>query len=188
MTTGDSANGRSMRALRRPRPGKRRRTMASAAMTPKTVLTGTAMAVIWSVSQKADWKAGRRDGLEHRLEAVLEGAQEDHRRRAAPAAAPRYSSTTQRTREACASRDGPPAMRPRAGGRGAAWARGRGHAASSWRDDAPAQEVEARSAARSEPTSSTTDTAAAAPRVVGLDLAVDVDRGDLGLDTGCCPR
>src|SRR5688500_11973567 len=77
MITGDSANGRSIRAFRSPRPGNRRRTMASAAMIPNTVLTGTAMAVIVSVSQKADWNAGRA-GREDRLDAALEGAPEDH--------------------------------------------------------------------------------------------------------------
>ncbi len=33
--------------------------MASAVMTPMTVQTGTVMTVIITVSQKADWKAGR---------------------------------------------------------------------------------------------------------------------------------
>ena len=60
MTTGESANGRSMRALSSPRPGKRRRTRASAATIPNTVFTGTAIGVIVSVSQNADWNAGRR--------------------------------------------------------------------------------------------------------------------------------
>ena len=59
MITGDSANGRSMSAFNSPRPGKRRRTIASAVTMPNTVFTGTAIAVIVTVSQKADWKAGR---------------------------------------------------------------------------------------------------------------------------------
>jgi hypothetical protein len=33
--------------------------MASAVMTPRTVVTGTVMSEICTVSQKADWKAGR---------------------------------------------------------------------------------------------------------------------------------
>ncbi len=58
--------------------------MASAATIPKTVLTGTVMSVIWRVSQNADWKAGRCDGLEHGLEAALEGPTEDGQRPAVP--------------------------------------------------------------------------------------------------------
>ena len=42
-----------MKALSRPLPGKRRRTIASAQTTPKTVFTGTAIAVMRSVSLKA---------------------------------------------------------------------------------------------------------------------------------------
>ena len=47
-------------------------------MTPMTVQTGTVMSVIWTVSQNADWNAGRDDRLEDRLDATLEGAHEDH--------------------------------------------------------------------------------------------------------------
>ena len=83
MTTGESANGRSISALSRPRPGKRRRTSASAVMTPKTVLMGTAMRVIVMVSQKACWKSGDRSAARTGVEAVLERA---HRRPARPAA------------------------------------------------------------------------------------------------------
>ena len=55
-TTGESASGRSMRALIRVRPGTRRRTRMSAAATPKIVLSGTVIAVISTVSQRA-WSA-----------------------------------------------------------------------------------------------------------------------------------
>ena len=52
-TTGESASGRSMKALRRPLPQKRLRTIASAHTIPNTVFTGTAMAVMIRVSLKA---------------------------------------------------------------------------------------------------------------------------------------
>ena len=42
-----------MNAFRIPLPGNRRRTIASAQTTPKTVFTGTAIAVMISVSLKA---------------------------------------------------------------------------------------------------------------------------------------
>ena len=42
-----------MNALSRPLPGKRLRTIASAQTIPKTVFTGTAIAVMISVSLKA---------------------------------------------------------------------------------------------------------------------------------------
>jgi len=48
-TTGETANGRSTAALRSARPRKRWRTIASAASTPKIVLSGTATATITSV-------------------------------------------------------------------------------------------------------------------------------------------
>ena len=44
---------------------------------PNTVLTGTAMSVIWRVSQKADWNAGRWSAAIDRLETALERAPED---------------------------------------------------------------------------------------------------------------
>ena len=59
-TTGERARGRSMSVLSRVRPGTRRRTMSSAASTPKIVFRGTTINVIWVVSQSA-WTA---DGLE----------------------------------------------------------------------------------------------------------------------------
>jgi hypothetical protein len=42
-----------MNAFSRPLPGKRRRTIAIAQMIPKTVFSGTAIAVMISVSLKA---------------------------------------------------------------------------------------------------------------------------------------
>ena len=42
-----------MNAFSRPLPGNRRRTIASAQTTPKTVFTGTAIAVMISVSLNA---------------------------------------------------------------------------------------------------------------------------------------
>ena len=53
MTTGETARGRSMKAFSSPLPRNRRRTIASAQSTPKTVLSGTAMAVAISVTWKA---------------------------------------------------------------------------------------------------------------------------------------
>src|SRR5207244_10478704 len=55
-TTGESASGRSTTAFTSPLPGNRRRTIASASVTPKTVFAGTAISVIRTVSQKA-WRA-----------------------------------------------------------------------------------------------------------------------------------
>jgi len=52
-TTGDRASGRSMKAFRRPLPQKDFRTIASAHTIPNTVFTGTAMAVMISVSLNA---------------------------------------------------------------------------------------------------------------------------------------
>ena len=37
--------------------------MASAVTMPSAVVTGTVMRVIWTVSQKADWNAGREMAL-----------------------------------------------------------------------------------------------------------------------------
>ncbi len=48
-TTGDTANGRSIAAFRSARPRKRWRTITSAAITPKIVLSGTATATITNV-------------------------------------------------------------------------------------------------------------------------------------------
>ena len=53
MTTGETASGRSMNAFSSPLPRKRRRTIASAQSTPKTVLSGTAMAAAINVILKA---------------------------------------------------------------------------------------------------------------------------------------
>ena len=53
MTTGETARGRSMKALRSPLPRKRRRTMASAQRMPNTVFSGTAMAAAISVTRNA---------------------------------------------------------------------------------------------------------------------------------------
>ena len=57
-TTGEIANGRSMIALSTPLPRNRPRASASAQSTPKTVLSGTAIAVTVSVSQNAEIAAG----------------------------------------------------------------------------------------------------------------------------------
>ena len=53
MTTGEMANGRSMTASSSRRPGNRWRTSTTAQAIPNTVLRGTAMPAISSVSQKA---------------------------------------------------------------------------------------------------------------------------------------
>ena len=58
MTTGEIANGRSINASIRRRPGKRPRTSASAIRIPKIAFSGTAIAVTWTVSQKACTAAG----------------------------------------------------------------------------------------------------------------------------------
>ena len=50
-----------MNAFSRPLPGKRFRTIASAQTIPKTVFTGTAIAVMISVSLKALIVSGRRE-------------------------------------------------------------------------------------------------------------------------------
>ena len=161
MTTGESANGRSMSALRSARPGNRRRTSVSAATMPKTVLTGTAMAVIWSVSQKADWKAGR-------LMAFRTGSRPSSKvrqktiRTGSASRSGRYSSAMRRS-ERRMTRPlvvaiGAPRAAARLGG-----ACGGGHAgASSWREMRRRRRSKIVSTA-SETTSSTTDTAAAAP-------------------------
>ena len=52
-TTGESASGRSMNAFSRPLPQNRFRTIASAQTIPKTVFTGTAIAVMINVSLNA---------------------------------------------------------------------------------------------------------------------------------------
>ena len=56
--TGESASGRSMKALRRPRPGMLPRTITSAQTTPNTVFTTTAIAVTKSVSLNASIVSG----------------------------------------------------------------------------------------------------------------------------------
>ena len=63
MMMGDRANGRSMSALSSALPRNSRRTMTRAVMTPNTVLMGTTMAVMVSVSQKACWNPGREMAL-----------------------------------------------------------------------------------------------------------------------------
>jgi hypothetical protein len=57
-TTGDKASGRSTAALKIPDPGKRRRTIASAASTPKIVFAGTAIATRMSVTLRACTASG----------------------------------------------------------------------------------------------------------------------------------
>ena len=58
MTTGEIANGRSMTACRTALPRNRPRTSAIAVMTPRTVLSGTAISAISTVSQNAWIAAG----------------------------------------------------------------------------------------------------------------------------------
>ena len=70
-----------MKAFRRFLPGNCFRTIASAATIPKTVFTGTAIAVMISVSLKALIVSGRRERVPRGAEAVLEGAPEDDRER-----------------------------------------------------------------------------------------------------------
>ena len=57
-TMGETANGRSSSASKMRLPGKRPRTSAIAANTPKIALSGTAMSVTWIVSQNAEIAAG----------------------------------------------------------------------------------------------------------------------------------
>ena len=71
-----------MNALSRPLPGKRLRTIASAQTIPKTVFTGTAMAVMISVSLNAWIVSGVRQRVPGGREAVLERPPEDDRERA----------------------------------------------------------------------------------------------------------
>ena len=52
-TTGETANGRSMRALKSTLPGKFRRTIKSAMVIPKMVFSGTVIRAISSVSSSA---------------------------------------------------------------------------------------------------------------------------------------
>ena len=70
-----------MNAFTSPLPGNLRRTIASAQTIPKTVLIGTAIAVMISVSLKAWIVSGVRERVPGRLEAVLERPPEDHRER-----------------------------------------------------------------------------------------------------------
>ena len=70
-----------MKAFRRPLPGKRRRTIASAQTIPKTVFTGTAIAVMISVSLNAWIVSGCRERVPGGREAVLERPPEDDRER-----------------------------------------------------------------------------------------------------------
>ena len=58
MTTGETANGRSMSASRSRLPRIRARTSSSAVTIPKMVLNGTAIAAISIVSQNALTAAG----------------------------------------------------------------------------------------------------------------------------------
>ena len=71
-----------MNALSSPLPGKLRRTMASAQTTPKTVFTGTAIAVMISVSLKAWTVSAIESASQAGDEAVLERPPEDDRQRA----------------------------------------------------------------------------------------------------------
>src|SRR6478672_523949 len=61
-TTGESASGRSTTALKSPAPGKRYRTIDSAARMPKIVLAGPAIAVRirvpFSACTASDWTDG----------------------------------------------------------------------------------------------------------------------------------
>ena len=58
-TTGETENGRSMKVMRKALPRKSNLAIAQAAATPKTALSGTAMAAAISVS----WIAARTSGL-----------------------------------------------------------------------------------------------------------------------------
>ncbi len=58
ITTGETAKGRSMAAFSNAFPRKVWRTRTSAQSTPKIVFSGTAIATISSVSQKACWASG----------------------------------------------------------------------------------------------------------------------------------
>ena len=67
-----------MSALISGLPGILRRTSSSAATTPKTAFSGTAMAAMISVSCRAWRAAGVVIAVPDGAEAVLEGAVEDH--------------------------------------------------------------------------------------------------------------
>ena len=71
-----------MNALSSPLPGNLRRTIASAQTIPNTVFTGTAIAVMISVSFKRVDRLGGRERVPGRREAVLERAPEHDRERA----------------------------------------------------------------------------------------------------------
>ena len=71
-----------MNALSTPLPGNVRRTIASAQTIPNTVFTGTAIAVMISVSLNAWIVSGVESASQAGCEAVLEGAPEDDRERA----------------------------------------------------------------------------------------------------------
>ena len=77
MTTGEIANGRSSSALSSALPRKRPRASASAMSTPKTALSGTAIAVTSIVSQNAEIAAGVVIESHDGADAVLERAVED---------------------------------------------------------------------------------------------------------------
>ena len=71
-----------MKAFRTPLPQNLRRTIASAQTIPNTVFTGTAIAVMISVSLNALSVSGVVSASQAGPEAVLEGAPEDDRERA----------------------------------------------------------------------------------------------------------
>ena len=133
------------------------RTSSSARPTPKTVFSGTAIAAMLTVSQNACMRRGRRHGAPDGAEPVLEGAVEDHRRRAPAAGA----QVAERAARAGRSASGALALM-----------------------SAPPTRLSARmaSSTSSESTSSTTRHGRRAGGVVALDLAEDEDRRDLGLE------
>ena len=80
-TTGESASGRSMKALSSPLPQNVRRTMAIAQTIPNTVFTGTAIAVMIKRQLQRVDRLRRRQRVPRRREPVLERPPEHHRQR-----------------------------------------------------------------------------------------------------------
>ena len=163
-TTGERARGRSMRALTNERPGTRRRTRMSAAATPKTALRGTAIAVIRIVSHRACSASG-----------LVTASQNV----AKPSSKVRYRTKQQRGHQ-----DEPPGSRARwPAGRSARRARRRacpdvsGHDASYQRSRADRSRSET-----SEMHQQAHRHGGRRRRPVGLDLADDVERRDLGVE------
>ena len=162
MTTGETANGRSMSASSSALPRKRPRTSASAAITPKIVFSGTAIAATSIVSQNAWIAAGVVIESQTGADAVLERAVEDQPDR-----------HEQQQRQVAERDDAQPDPRCAAQRSCAATTRPSARIASSTTSESSEQHDRHRGRAR---------------RVVALDLLEDEDRRDLRLERDVARR